>query len=76
MGGLVDVSSQHLSVLVGARWHSLAAVGVTRKSVDWLAFGLEWGSTMGLLGWAVMLVVWMEDGGDGARKAASWVDTG
>jgi len=31
---------------------------------------------MGLLGWAGTLVVWMEDGGEGARKAASWVDTG
>jgi len=76
MGGLVDVSSQYLSVL----WGTLAlllAVGVTRKTVDWIGgIGLEWGSTMGLLGWAVILVVWMEDGGEGARKAASWVDTG
>ena len=41
-----------------------AAVGVTRKTVDWIGgIGLEWGSTMGLLGWAVILVVWMEDGG-------------
>ena len=38
-----------------------AAVGVTRKTVDWIGgIGLEWGSTMGLLGWAVTLVVWMD----------------
>ena len=38
-----------------------AAVGVTRKTVDWIGgIGLEWGSTMGLLGWAVILVVWMD----------------
>jgi len=75
MGGLVDVSSQHLSVL----WGTLALLLCCRGHAEdcgLVAFGLEWGSTMGLLGWAVVLVVWMEDGGEGARKAASWVDTG